>query len=186
MILNSYAVLDAFLSLLRFGLGALVLLLAVLALRSWMRKAPGLEASEVESRCHLLFLAAGVLLVLNVVAWPLLYLLLQSYVPEWPGVMCVYGVTRIGAGSIGPSRFLPALVTALQMLKPALVFLSGAWLALHLLNRNTRTAPLTGRVLMLLVLVGFLAVADAAIEAAYLAIPKKEVFLSTGCCSEAF
>ena len=184
MILNSYTILDAFLSLLRFGLGALVLLLAILALLAWYRRAPSIdEASGVENRSHLLLLAAGVLLVLNVASWPLFYLLLQSYVPEWPSVMCIYGVTQIGAGSIGPSRFLPALVTALQVTKPVLVFLSGAWFVLHLVNRDTRTAPLTGRVLLLAVLLGLLVVADAGIEIAYLIIPKKEEFLSTECCT---
>jgi hypothetical protein len=187
MILNSYAVLDGFLTLLRLGLGVLVLFLSVSALRDWTRNRLHLDdASRVEDRCQLLFLAAGVLLVLNIASWPLFYLLLQSYVPEWPGVMCIYGVTRIGAGSLGPSRFLPALVTTLQALKPALVFLSGAWFVLHLINRRTRTAPLTGRVLLLLLVLGVVVVADAGTELAYLIIPKKEVFLSTGCCTEAF
>src|SRR3954447_3858665 len=129
---------------------------------------------------------AGLLLAVNVLSWPVLYLLLQSYVPEWPGVMCIYGVTRVGAGSLGPSRFLPALVTTLQAMKPALIFLSGAWFVLHLVNRRTRTAPLTGRVLLLVVLLGLVAAGDAGVELAYLAIPKKEVFLSAGCCTEAF
>jgi hypothetical protein len=71
-------------------------------------------------------------------------------------------------------------------MKPALVFLSGAWFVLHLLNRQTRTGPLTGRLLLLLVLTGAVAVADAGVETAYLVIPKKEVFVSTGCCTEAF
>src|SRR5262249_49616077 len=122
---------------------------------------------------------------LNLLSWPLFYLLLQSYVPEWEGVMCIYGVTRIGAGSVGPARFLPPLVTALQAVKPALVFLSGAWFVLYLINRGTRTAPLTGRVHLLVLAAGLLGVADAAAEGAYLVIPKKEVFLSTGCCTAA-
>jgi hypothetical protein len=126
------------------------------------------------------------LLGLNVVSWPILYLLLQSYVAEWPDVMCIYGVTRIGAGSIGVSRFLPPLVDAPQATKPALVFLSGAWFVLYLLNRRARTVPLTGRVLLVLLAAGLLAAADAAAEVAYLTIPKKEEFLSAGCCTEVF
>ncbi|HEY7308756.1 MAG TPA: hypothetical protein VH643_05255 [Gemmataceae bacterium] len=140
----------------------------------------------MEDRSHLLLLLAAVLLWLNVVSWPVFYLLLQSYVPQWPGVMCIYGVTRIGTGSLGTARFLPPLVTSLQALKPILVFLSGAWFVLHLLNRRTRTAPLTGRVLLVLLASGFVAVADAAAEGAYLVIPKKEVFLSAGCCTDVF
>jgi hypothetical protein len=187
MILNAYAVLDLFLSLLRVGLGLLVVVLGVSAWRVRGRQTAGFEsATFLEDRCYLLFLLAGILLVLNVLAWPIFYMLLQSYVPEWPGVMCIYGVTRIGTGSLGPSRFLPALVTILQLTKPALVFLSGAWFVLHLLNRRTRTGTLTGRVLLLLPLTGLLAAADAGVETAYLVIPKKEVFLSTGCCTEVF
>jgi hypothetical protein len=187
MILNAYAVLDAFLSVLRLGIGVLVLGLGLSAVWGWVRSARTGEARRaLEDRCYLLFQLAGLLLVLNVLAWPVLYLLLQSYVPEWPGVMCIYGVTRIGAGSMGSSRFLPPLVSALQAMKPALVFLSGAWFVLYLVNRGTRTAPLTGRVLGVLLIAALLAVADAAAEAAYLAIPKKELFPSSGCCTEVF
>ncbi len=191
MILNAYAVLDSFLSLLRLGLGLLVLGLgAWLCLRCWGQRSRGEAASAdrktFEDRCYLLFLLAGLLLGLNLVSWPIFYLLLQSYVPEWPGVMCIYGVTRIGAGSLGPSRFLPLLVTSLQVMKPALIFLSGAWFVLYLVNRRTRTAPLTGRVLLVLVASGALAVADAGAEVAYLTIPKKEKFLSAGCCTGVF
>jgi hypothetical protein len=186
MILNSYAVLDAFLSLLRLGLGALVLGLGFYAWRGWRRRAIGEDADRQEARGHLVLLLAIVLLGLNVLSWPVFYLLLQSYVPEWPGVMCIYGVTRIGSGSLGISRFLPSLVTTVQALKPALVFVSGAWFVLHLINRRTRTAPLTGRVLLVLLASGLLAVGDAAAEVAYLAIPKKERFLSAGCCTGIF
>jgi hypothetical protein len=186
MILNAYAVLDAFVSLLRLGLGLLVLGLGLSAWRAWRRRPAGEGRKALEDRGYLLFLLAGLLLWLNVVAWPLFYLLLQSYVPEWPGVMCIYGVTRIGLGTRGAARFLPALVTTLEATKPALVFLSGAWFVLYLVNRRTRTAPLTGRVLLALLAAGLLAVGDAAAEVAYLAIPKKEEVASAGCCTGAF
>jgi hypothetical protein len=186
MILNSYAVLDGFVSLLRLVLGLFVLWLGLSTWRTWRRRVQAVEDRKIlEDRGYLLLLLAWLLLVLNVAAWPIFYLLLQSYVPEWPGVMCIYGVTRIGTGSLGISRFLPTLVKALELLKPGLVFLSGAWFVLYLVNRRTHTAPLTGRVLALLVVVGFLAVADAAAEVTYLGIPKREVFLSAGCCTGA-
>src|SRR3954454_9138633 len=143
MILNTYAVLDAFLSLLRGMLGLLVLWLGVSAWWTWLRRPPGPEGrKELEDRGYLLFLLAGLLLALNVLSWPIFYLLLQSYVPEWPEAMCIYGVTKIGLGSLGPARFLPTLVTALQATKPFLVFLSGAWFVLYLVNRRTHTEPL--------------------------------------------
>src|SRR5262245_48906676 len=186
MILNAYAVLDAFLSLLRAGLGLLVLWLGVSAWRTWQRSSASAESkTALEDQYYLLFLLAGLLLALNVLSWPIYYLLLQSYVPEW-GVMCIYGVTQIGTGSIGSSRFLPMLVTALQTAKPVLVFLSGAWFVLYLVNRRTHTAPLTGRVLLLLLVLGVLTVGDAAVEGAYLVIPKKEVYYSGGCCTAVF
>jgi hypothetical protein len=186
MILNAYAVLDAFLSLLRLLVGLLTLGLGVAA---WRRsRGPDAEAERAapEDRGYLLSLLALLLLGLDLASWPLLYLLLQSYVAEWPGVMCVYGVTRIGSLSVGISRFLPRLLTALQLLKPVLVFGSGAWFVLYLLNRRTWTGALSGRLLLVLAACGLLAVADAGTELAYLAIPKKEQRLSAGCCTGAF
>jgi hypothetical protein len=187
MIVNAYAVLDAFLSVLRLGLSLLTIGLALAAWRNWRRARSSPEARQsLEDRGYLLFLLSGLLLGLNVVAWPIFYLLLQSYVPEWPGIMCIYGVTQIGVGSVGTSRFLPGLLETLQALKPAVVFTSGAWFVLYLLDRQTRTAPATGRVLAVLFAAACLGIADAATEIAYLVIPKHEVFVSGGCCMEAF
>src|SRR4051794_38955655 len=130
MILNTYAVLDGFVSLLRLLVGLLVVGLGLAAWRAARRPAAPEERQALEDRGYLLSLLALLLLGLNLASWPLLYLLLQSYVPEWPGVMCVYGITRIGEGTVGVSRFLPGLLTALQALKPAVVFASGCWFVL--------------------------------------------------------
>jgi hypothetical protein len=187
MIVNAYAVLDAFLSVLRLGLSLFTFGLALAAWWNWRQARSSPEARQtLEDRGYLLYLLSGLLLGLNVAAWPIFYLLLQSYVPEWPGIMCIYGVTQIGAGSVGTSRFLPGLLETLQVLKPAVVFASGAWFVLYLLNRQTRAAQLTGRVLVFLLAAACLGIADAATELAYLVIPKKEVFASGGCCMEAF
>jgi hypothetical protein len=182
MILNSYAVLDAFLSLLRLPLALFAVGLGVAAWRHWRGAAGPEDREDVENRAYLLSLLAALLVGLNLASWPLLYLLLQSYVPEWSGVMCVYGVTRVGTGSVGASRHLPALVAALQVLKPLVVFACGTWLVLHLLNRRTETGPLLGRVLLALVACGLLTAADAAAEVSYLVIPKKGEALAVGCC----
>jgi hypothetical protein len=185
MILNSYAVLLAFVSVLRLLLGVLVLGVGAAAWRR-ARQAAGTESRSVlEDRCYLVFLMTLLLLGLNLVSWPLLYLLLQSYVPQWPGVMCVYGVTQIGTGSLGPARFLPGLLRFLQLAEPALVFAGGAWFVLYLLNRRTRTAPLLNRLFVVLLPLGALAAADGAAELAYVGIPKKEEFPSAGCCTGA-
>jgi hypothetical protein len=185
MILNSYAVLLAFVAVLRFLLGLLVLGLGAAAWRSrGQLAADGREA--LEDRCYLVFLLALLLLGLNLASWPLLYLLLQSYVPEWPGVMCIYGVTQVGAGSLGPSRFLPDLLRLVQWTRPVLVFGGGAWFVLYLINRRTRTAPLLGRLFLVLLPLGALAALDSAADLAYVGIPKKEEFPSGGCCTVAF
>jgi hypothetical protein len=125
---------------------------------------------------------AFVLVGLAAASWPLLYLLLQSEVPRWPGVMCIQGVLRVGDGATGPSAWLPGLAAALQATKPLLVFLAGLWLALHLVDRATRTGPLRGTLLALLSLVGAVAVADAALELLYLTLPR-EAAASAGCCT---
>jgi hypothetical protein len=185
MILNSYAILDAALSLLRLALALLTVGLGVTAWRTGRRLLSTEGRQGLEDRSYLLALVGLLTLGLNLISWPLLYLLLQSYVPQWPGVMCVYGVTRIGTGSAGPSRFLPTLLTALQLSKPALVFCGGAWFVLYLVNRRTPTAPLSRRVLGVLIVLGLLAAGDAGAELAYLAIPKRETGPSLGCCTAA-
>jgi hypothetical protein len=185
MILNAYAVVDLFLVLGRLIIAVLMLVLIVLAIRN-RAGSEALEAKRLrEDRLYLVFLLGFLLVGFNVAAWPVLYLLLQSYVPEWPAAMCIYGVTKVGLGSVGIARFLPRLVTALQWTKPGLLFLTGAWFVLYLVNRRTQTAPLTNRVLLVLAVMGLIAAGDAAAEAAYLLIPKKEEFPSAGCCTVA-
>jgi hypothetical protein len=168
-----------------------VLALAVGQLRAWRRRAAwgpawGPELAEgSERQSYLVFLLVLLLVALNVVSWPLLYLMLESYVPVWPGVMCIYGVTQVGADSIGPSGWLPTLLRILQWSKPALVFAGGAWFVLYLLNRQTVSGPLLPRLFAVLPLLSALALADAAVELSYLVIPKVNVLPSSGCCTTA-
>jgi hypothetical protein len=180
VIVNPHSVLAAFVSFVEAALAAATLGLALAALRS--RAAPGSEAAA-DRRYHLLFLLALTLAAVGVAAWPLLYLTLASYVSEWPGVMCIQGVTRVGTGSLGAAGWLPGLVTALAVLRPAAVLAAGSWLALHVANRRTRTAPLTRRVLVLVAAAGAVSLAAGTCELAYLFIPKVERFLSDGCCT---
>ena len=182
MILNPFSVLAAFAAVLRIAIGLLVLFAGVRAMRRW-RSSRHREVEAGEERFYLLLTLSATLVGLAVVSWPLLYLVLQSYVPEWPGVMCIQGVTRIGTGSIGASGWLPGLVAFLETAKPALVFVAGGWLVLHLVNRRDRTGALTGRVLGALLLCGLLAALDGAGELLYLLIPNQERFLAAGCCS---
>jgi len=182
MILNSYGVLLTLVDVIRLALGLVALWLGLTACVAGFRRSV-LDRTAAEDRLYLTFLLTTLLIGLNVASWPLLYLLLQSYVSEWPGVMCIYGVTRIGADSDGPSRFLPGLTMWLQLIKPVAVFLGGAWFALYLVNRRTQTGPLTRRLLWWLIPLGAITIADAAAELAYVVIPKTECVPSVGCCT---
>jgi hypothetical protein len=179
MILNSIAILAGFLAVLRLA-GGLVLLLGLVARWNGRKSVP--DHKRADDRFYLFLLLAGLVLALNILSWPLLYLVLQSYVPEFPGVMCIYGVTRVGAGSTGPARHLPGLLAFLQVVKPALVFASGAWFTLYALNRRCDSSPLLGRLVVLLVPISVLITADAVAEIAYLGIPKVEDVPTAGCC----
>jgi hypothetical protein len=57
------------------------------------------------------------------------------------------------------------------------------WLVLHILNQSGRTGSLTNRLVLVMAATAFVAELDVAAELAYLAIPKKEVFPSAGCCA---
>lgn len=183
MILNAYAIIDLFLTLLRLSLGLLVIFLAYTLWKVSSDRFDPERRTEIENRTYLLLLLGCLLLVLHAVSWPLLYLLLQSYISQWPDVMCIYGVTRVGYGTVGPSRFLPGLIQTLEITKPAIVFLSGVWLVLYLIHRCCRTTEIARRLLLTLFLLGAMGILDALAESAYLVIPKKEEFLSTGCCT---
>jgi len=180
VILNPFSVVAAFAAALRIVLGILVVVVGARAL--WR------PARQGEERYHLLLSLGMTLVGLGVVSWPLLYLVLDSYVPAnggppYPGVMCVQGVTRIGTGSVGPASFLPDLVLLLEVSKPLLVFVAGACLVFHLADRRLRTGALGRRALAALTLFGALVVVDSAAEGAYLLIPKQEKLLAAGCCA---
>jgi len=183
MVLNGYTILGLFFCVMQLILSVVVV---SVAWSSWRlsRSTPDPDhTTAIENRSYLLFLSATVLIGVNVVSWPILYFLLQSYVKEWPSAMCIYGVTQIGAGTLGTSRFLPALVTGLQWTKPLLVFISVAGFVLYVINRKTRTSAIRNRVLVALLLTGASTFVDAVVEGAYLIIPKTEVSLTGGCCT---
>lgn len=184
MILNAFAVLDAFVALLR-----LVLALGILGLlasgRLRTRLSSFAESERTENRNYLVFVLSLLLLSFHAIAWPLQYAVLQSYVPQWPGVMCIYGVLRVGTGSEGAAGWLPHLLAVLQWTKPLAVFLGGGWIVLYLVNRQTVQGSHTARLLSILSAFVALTACDALVEGAYLAIPKRENVLEAGCCSVA-
>ncbi len=185
MILNAFAVLDAFVTLIRFLLASTVLGIS-LSIRpvTASHLAPG-ERYRWENRNYLAVLLSLLLLSFHLVAWPLQYALLQSYVSQWPGVMCIYGVLRVGTGSDGVTRWLPDILTGLQCTKPLAVFFGGGLFVLYLANRQTTHGSMTARMLATMTLFGAITVGDSLLEGTYLLIPKKEHVLEAGCCSAA-
>ena len=53
--------------------------------------------------------------------------MLDSFVPEIPGAMCIYGVTRV----------MPAATALIQAATPAVIFILGAWLLLERMRRQS-------------------------------------------------
>jgi hypothetical protein len=186
MILNSYAVLLVSLDLLRLIAAMLIIALGVRGWGASRRVLNEHHRAVLEDRSYLMLAMCLFILVLSAASWPLLYLLLNSYVAQWPGVMCIYGVTQVGKGSLGAARFLPGLVTALQIAKPAMALAGGAWFVLYLLNRRTPSAPLLGRLFLCALPLAALVAADAVAELTYVVIPKTEEFPSAGCCTACF
>jgi len=186
VILNGYAILLLLMNFLRLPLGLVVVILGLSAVLRFPRQLQPEQRKALEDRSYLLMVLAIWLVGLNVLSWPLFYQLLQSYVPEWPDVMCIYGVTQIGTGSLSASRFLPSMITAVQLLKPLLLFLCGSWFVIYWLNRHTETAVLIRRVIACSVLIGLVSVADSSLEVSYVLTPKREDLPSVGCCTMHF
>jgi hypothetical protein len=183
MILNSYAVLVAFVGIVRLGVGVSLASLAGRALCRGRRVVDSTAGQRVSDRFYLLLVLGVALFGLNLLSWPLLYLLLQSYVAEFPEVMCIYGVTRIGEGSQGASRHLPMLLIFLQASKPLVVLVGGAWFVLYLINRRCDGAPLLPRLLLLALPLGISGGVDAGAELTYIGLSKSEDPLPSGCCT---
>jgi hypothetical protein len=182
MITSGYVTLAAFLAALQLiaALWAIVIGGRNVAARP---TADDEAAERLEARTYLAGLLGYLLLGTSLASWFVLYLLLDSFVPQWKGAMCIYGVTQIGEGSRGMYHWLPRLVLAEQALKPVLIFATGAALVLYRFYRRLGTRTLLPRVAATLFLAALLASLDAGVELAYLAIPKRESLPNSGCCS---
>ena len=142
-----------------------------------------LAADRLESNTYLAGMLAYLLLGMSLASWLVFYLVLNSFVPQWPGAMCIYGVTQIGEGSRGMFGWLPRLVLLEQAMKPVLVFATGAALVLYRFYRRQGTRALLPRVAGALLVAAVVASVDATTELAYLSIPKRDNLPSSGCCS---
>ena len=183
MALNGYLILEAFFAVLSLGAAALTATVAAGALVRL--RMPAGDGARVEDRVYLAVQLTYVLLGLTLASWVVLYLLLDNFVPLWPGAMCIYGVTRIGEGNPGITGWLPTLVLIVQGMKPLIVFAAGAALVLYRLYRHSGVSVLMPRVLRALVVVALLGAGGAAAELLYLGIPKQDLPVNSGCCSSA-
>ncbi|MEJ2245677.1 MAG: hypothetical protein P8Y80_06285 [Acidobacteriota bacterium] len=130
--------------------------------------------STQEKSGYLIFLLACVVLSIRMLAWPWFYLMLQSFVMEVPGAMCIFGVTQI----------LPSTVKFLQIIKPLSFFIMGGWLLCYFVNKNLPTAPLTRRILFFLLIPCGLLLVDSTADIYYVLCMKPLITVS--CCSTVF
>lgn len=183
MLSSGYVALGAFVSALQFAVATWAM---VVGLQAWLGRnghRPDVASDRLEGRTYLAALLGYLILGLSLISWLVFYLVLDSFVPQWPGAMCIYGITRFGSGMQGSVGWLPTLITVLQSLKPLLIFTAGAALVLYRFYRQLGTRTLLPRVASLLFVVAVLAMLDAGTELSYLAIPKYEKVPSSGCCS---
>ncbi len=174
MSLDAFSVLVGFLAVVELGLGSLAMVLGI-------REARTPFGPAAELRRPLLALVSGTLVAVALVSCPLFYLLLASWVPRWPGIMCIEGVRRIGMGTVGAARWLPDLLSALDLTKLLVVFLAGAWVVL-------RRSPGTSaglRAALVAIALGLVTSLDGAAAFAYVVLPKEEVRPAAGCCTAA-
>jgi hypothetical protein len=83
-----------------------------------------------EDQFYLIFWSGVVLLVLRFFSWPFFYLVLESFVTEISGAMCIFGTTKL----------LPRLTGFLEIAKPLTFFIGFVWLLLFRLERfGTKT-----------------------------------------------
>jgi hypothetical protein len=149
MIVNKYSVLLLFVDALSLVLAVVLAITASWAAGRIRRGRGELDASRAEQSTHLATLVAMVCLAILVIGWPLLYAMLDSFVPEIPGAMCIYGVTKV----------MPVANALVQAARPVLVFLLGAWLLLESMRRQSGLPARRSRgMLALVVFAGLLAV----------------------------
>jgi hypothetical protein len=170
MIVNKYSVLSLFVDSL--GLVLAVVLATTASWAAWRihRGRGELDASRAEQSIHLATLVAMVCLAILVIGWPLLYAMLDSFVPEIPGAMCIYGVTKV----------MPVANALVQAARPALIYVLGAWLLLESMRRQSGLRARRSRGMIALVLLaGLLAIGQGA-EIYY--VVKVDSLNEVSCC----
>jgi len=172
LILNVFTltvIFTSFLTLILLAVGAG----STLFLRSRIKQQDDREhETATENRLYLAFLLVAAALLCRGLGWPLFYLMLQSFIPDVPGAMCIFGTTQV----------MPVLIRSLEVLKPILFFLIGAWFVLYGIDRSTKAYSLTNRKFLFFWVLCVLAGLDAAGDVV-LAITYAPPGIPVTCCT---
>jgi hypothetical protein len=171
MILNVFSITEIFIGLLTFGLMGWAGINSLRLYLRWRKMTGPEERTLLEDQSYLMLLVAAVVLLIQLINWPLFYVTLQSFIPQVNGAMCIFGVTQV-RGQL--TRFL-------EVMKPLGFFLIGAWLLIHHLDRATQTGSLLGRKLLFLALLSVIILAEAAGEVVLFFTLSPSVLVS--CCT---
>jgi len=174
MIVNIYTLIMLFVAIFSLSLGGFLFLLTIKTLLSFKTTVPLEDKSKFERKGYLVFLLACVTLSVRMIVWPWFYFMLQSFVSEVPGAMCMFGVTQI----------LPSTVTFLQIIKPISFFIMGGWLLCYYVDKSTPTAPLARKNLLFLLIVCGVLLADGIGDIYY--VIRMKPLMSVSCCATFF
>jgi hypothetical protein len=130
MIVNRYSVIMTFMSALGLILAAVLAATAVLVATQIIASRRERDNSRVERTLHLVTLLSMVFLIVATLSWGMFYAMLNSFVPEVPGAMCIYGVTRV----------MPAATAFIQIAKPLVIFVLGGCLLIEHVRRQSGLA----------------------------------------------
>ena len=174
MIVNIYTLIMLFVAIFSLSLGGFLFLLTIKTLISFKTTVPLEDKSKFERKGYLVFLLACVTLSIRMIVWPWFYFMLQSFVSEVPGAMCMFGVTQI----------LPSTVTFLQIIKPIAFFIMGGWLLCYYVDKSTPTAPLARKNLFFLLIVCGVLLTDSITDAYY--VIRMKPLMAVSCCATFF
>ncbi|MCF6157482.1 MAG: hypothetical protein E3K32_02685 [wastewater metagenome] len=174
MIINIYTLIMLFVACVSLFLGGFLLYATIQSLVTFKTAIPAKAINTFEQKGYLLFLIACVVIVIRMLAWPWFYFMLQSFVPEIPGAMCMFGVTQI----------LPSTVIFLQIIKPVAFFVMGGWLLCYAVDKSTPTTPLARRNLYFLLIVCSILLIDSAADISY--VLRMKPLMSVSCCATFF
>lgn len=174
MIVNIYTLVMLFLGLGSLSLGGFLLYTTLKTLLCFPANVSLEKKSAFEQKGYLIFLLAGVAISVRMFSWPWFYFMLQSFVSEVPGAMCMFGVTRI----------LPNTVTFLQIIKPVSFFIMGGWLLCYYVDKSIPTAPLARKNLFFLLPVCVVLLVDSGADIYY--VLRMKPLMSVSCCATFF